>query len=327
LKLRVAYMMNPRLAPLLDGTVKAEGVDLEFELGLSSHWFYHHLTKNDFDVFEYSISDYLIVRDRPELRHLEWTAIPVFLLKAYPPLLTHVNVHAGIASMRDLKGKRFGLPDFEMTAGLWMRAMVKELYGIQPQDIDWYVGRPRGMGRSLELGLDKNPPTGVSLTWLPEPGAMQRMLQDGEIDAAFPGTDILLSAGSTVKWLFEADGGQGFFQEFYQKTGFLPCNHTIVVQRRILEQEPWVAMALFDAFERSKQESYRRAREAQQAYLIFPGDDFDRQAATFGADPYPSGLAANRRMLAMAGQESFEEGLIKQPPDVDGLFWETVRPT
>src|SRR5262245_36062457 len=47
-KLRVAYMMNPRLAPLLDGTVKAEGIDLEFELGLSSHWFYHHLTQNDF---------------------------------------------------------------------------------------------------------------------------------------------------------------------------------------------------------------------------------------------------------------------------------------
>ena len=327
MKLRVAYMMNPRLAPLLDGTIKAEGIDLEFELGLSSHWFYHHLTQNDFDVFEYSISDYLIVRDRPELRHLEWTALPVFLLKAYPPLLTHVNVHSGITRLADLKGKRFGLPDYEMTAGLWMRAMIKELYGIRPQDIAWYVGRPRGQGRSLELGLDKNPPKGVSLTWLPEPGAMQRMLEAGEIDAAFPGTDIPLTPGPTVKWLFEADRGLGFIREFFEKTGFIPCNHTIIVQRRILEQAPWVAMALYDAFERSKQEAYRRARAAQEAYLIFPGDDFDQQAAMFGADPYPSGLAANRRMLAMAGQESFEEGLIGQPPDVDSLFWQSVRAT
>jgi 4,5-dihydroxyphthalate decarboxylase len=326
-KLKVAYMMNPRIVPLLDGTVKAEGIDLEFELGLSSKWFYHHLTKNDFDVFEYSISDYLIVRDRPELRHLEWTAIPIFLLKAYPPLLTHVHVGAGITSLADLKGKRFGIPDFEMTAGLWMRAMIRELYGIRPQDVEWFVGRPRGMGRSMELGLDQNPPPGVSLTWLPEPGAMQRMLDAGEIDAAFPGTDILLTAGPTVKWLFEADHGQGFIQEFFQQTGFTPCNHTIVVQRRIVEQEPWVAMALYEAFERAKQEAYRRAREAQEAYLLFPGDDFEQQAAIFGADPYPSGLAANRRMLAMAAQESLDEGLIKQPADVDGLFWETVRAT
>ncbi|HEY7059874.1 MAG TPA: hypothetical protein VII06_00235 [Chloroflexota bacterium] len=327
MKLRVAYMMNPRLAPLLDGTAKPEGIELEFELGLSSHWFYHHLTQNDFDVFEYSISDYLIVRDRPELRHLEWTALPVFLLKAYPPLHTHVNVGAGINSLADLGGKRFGLPDFEMTAGLWMRAMIRELYGIRPQDIEWYVGRPRGQGRSLELGLDKHPPTGVSLNWLPEPGAMQRMLDSGEIDAAFPGTDILLHPSPTVKWLFAADGGRGFFGEFYRKTGFLPCNHTIVVQRRILEREPGAAMALYDAFERSKQEAYRRARAAQEAYLIFPGDDFDQQAATFGADPYPSGLAANRAMLAMAAQESFDEGLVSRPPDVDSLFWETVRGT
>ena len=99
------------------------------------------------------------------------------------------------------------------------------------------------------------------------------------------------------------------------------------MQRRILEREPWVAMALYEAFERSKREAYRRAREAQAAYLLFPGDDFDQQAAVFGDDPYPSGLAANRRMLAMAGQESFEEGLIKQPPDVDSLFWDTVRST
>jgi 4,5-dihydroxyphthalate decarboxylase len=208
-----------------------------------------------------------------------------------------------------------------------MRAMIKELYGIRPQDIAWYVGRPRGQGRSVELGLDQNPPPGVSLTWLPEPSALPRMLAAGEIDAAFPGTDIPLSAGPTVKWLFEADHGRAFVQAFFQKTGFVPCNHTIVMQRRIVEREPWVAMALYEAFERSKQEAYRRAREAQEAYLLFPGNDFEEQAAAFGADPYPSGLAANRAMLAMAGQESFEEGLIRQPPDVDALFWETTRAT
>jgi len=57
LKLRGAFSQNPRLVPLLDGTVKPEGIEIEWEMGAPGPMFHHHLKENDFDVFEFSISD------------------------------------------------------------------------------------------------------------------------------------------------------------------------------------------------------------------------------------------------------------------------------
>ena len=99
------------------------------------------------------------------------------------------------------------------------------------------------------------------------------------------------------------------------------------MQRKLVEKEPWLPETLFEAFEQSKLEAYRRARAAQATYLLFPGQDFDRQAEMFGPDPYPSGLSANRRMLEMAAHESWEEGLTSHPANPEGLFAESLRET
>ena len=324
LKLRGAFSQNPRLAPLVDGTVRPEGIEIEWEMGPPGPMFHRHLKDNEFDVFEFSLSDYMIVQDRPHLRERGWTALPIFLSRAFLALNSYVNVHSGVESLADLKGKSFGIPDFTMTAGLWMRAMITELYGVHARDIAWYNGRPYEKSHGILMGLDKDPP-GVSLTWLERGEQINEMLHAGGIAAAYGDSlDVPITEGPNIARAF-GDGGKGFVEDFYRKTGFTPVNHTVVVQQRIVEQEPWAAMALFDAFERSKQEAYRRNPE--RAYLLFPGTDRDRQAATFGPDPYPSGLTTNRAMLKMAAQQSFEEGMTHRPADVDGLFWESVRAT
>lgn len=330
LPLRVAFSPNPRLRPLLDGTVKVPGLELEFELGQPGAMFHRHLQLDEFDVFEFSISDYLIARQKPHLRDRRWTAIPIFLSRAFLSLNTCVNVGSGIDGFADLKGKRFGLPDYTMTAALWMRAMINELYGIRPTDIAWYLGRSHEVSHAVDLGVHRDPPPGLSLTWLDRGDALNQMLHAGDIDAAYgdsaPDRDggVPITEGTRVKRLFAQDGGRGFITEFVSKTGFTPVNHTVLVQQRLVEKEPWLAMALFDAFEQSKQEAYHRD---PGAYVLFKGDDPDRQAATFGPDPYPSGLAANRPMLAMGAQQSLKEGLTHQLTNVDELFWETVRST
>lgn len=329
LKLRGAFSQNPRLVPLLDGTVKPDGIEISFELGTPGAMFHRHLKDNEFDVFEFSISDYLIAREKQPSKW-DWTAIPVFLSRAFLALNTRVNVSSGIGSFRDLRGKRYGMPDFTMTAALWLRAMVRELYGIRPQDVEWYNGRPLSISHGTQLGIDQEPPPELRIVWLQDTRALDRMLHAGEIDAAYgEGAEgvVPITEGSNVRRLFEEDHGRSFVEEFYRKTGFTPVNHTVALQRRLVEKDPWVAVALFEAFERSKQEAYRRARQAQAAYLLFPGDEFERQAAIYGSDPYPSGLGANRRMLAMAARESFDEGLTRKLANVDDLFWETVRGT
>lgn len=327
LKLHAGFSQNPRLVPLLDGTVKPKDLELEFELGGPGVMFHRHLKDNAFDVFEFSLSDYLITRDKAPPGKWEWTAIPIFLSRAFLFLNAQVHAESDLAGPQDLRGKRFGLPDFIMTAGLWMRAMIKELYGIGPQEIEWFNGRSPATSHAGQLGVDKNPPAGIPLTFLQQDGQLGPMLEAGTLDAAFIDSyaERPLTPGAT-RPLFE-DGGRSFVEAFFRKTAFTPANHTLVVQRKLLEKDPWIALSLYDAFDRSKQEAYRRAQATQSAYLFFPGEDFDRQSEIYGPDPYLSGLTANRRMLQMAAQESFEEGLTRRPAEVDQLFWETVRGT
>ena len=84
------------------------------------------------------------------------------------------------------------------------------------------------------------------------------------------------------------DNGRGVVYEYYRKTGFFHANHNVIVQNRILKDHPWVALELFNAFQRSKEAAYERARRSQSAYLYFACKDFQEQATVLGEDPYPT---------------------------------------
>jgi 4,5-dihydroxyphthalate decarboxylase len=72
-----------------------------------------------------------------------------------------------------------------------------------------------------------------------------------------------------------------------------------VLQDRIAEQHPWLPMALFEAFERSKQLA---------------------QAGMPGQDPYPCGLRAMRHTLERLERASYEQGLIRNRIPIDSLY-------
>ena len=322
--LRAAHSNNPRLQPLQDGTVTATGIEFDWQTIPPQALFHHQLTENDFDVFEISISSYMITKDRPNGQATwDWLGIPIFLSRAFLALSTYVNVNSGIQSFADIKGKRFGVPDFNMTAALWMRAMIQDLYGVRPQDVTWHVGRGAGQSHAIALGLDQDPPNDVPIHWLGSTGKLAEMLINGEIDATFATEAEAITNSSQTRPLFN-DGGRAFVADFVRKDGFTPVNHTLAVQRRVVEENPWVPEALFEAFERSKQESYKRNRATG---MLFKGDDYEQQAALFGADPYPSGLKANRAMLTRGMDQSLAEQMIRKPVDIDGLWCESLRNT
>jgi len=242
------------------------------------------------------------------------------LSRAFLALNTYVNVHSGMETFADLKGKRFGVPDYNMTAALWMRAMIEDLYQVRPQDVTWFVGRTADQSHAVALGIDQDPPKDVPIKWTEGAGKLSEMLDRGEIDATFPAGEPMTGTGNT-RLLF-SDGGRAFVADYVRQQGFTPVNHTLAVQRRVVEENPWVPEALFEAFEAAKQEAYRRNRSTG---MLFKGDDYEAQAAVFGADPYPSGLAANRAMLRRGATQSLEEGLIRQPADVEALWCESLR--
>ncbi len=66
LKLTVTCGPNQRLEPLIDGTVKPENIDLEFQVQPVEVLFYKNLHADDFQVSEMSLSEMLLARDRRE---------------------------------------------------------------------------------------------------------------------------------------------------------------------------------------------------------------------------------------------------------------------
>ena len=342
LKLKFVSALNPRLTPLLDGTVKPENIELEFVLSPPSELFYHNLSHDDFDVSEMSMSECLIVKERNEPGKWRWSGLPVFLSKAFMWFSLSVNTGAGIQRGEDFKGKRVAVPDYPMTAALWMRIMFKELFGVRPQDIRWYVGRGK-KSHGVLLGLDRQQLPGISVEWLKDDQTMDVMLDKGELDAAFgmvPRTDHEKSPFEKVDRYggtpmegnprirkFFTDGGRQIVTDYYQKTGLLASNHIIVVQQRILDEHPWVAMELFKALQKSKEVAYQRARAMQGTYLLFEGEDYKKQAELFGQDPYPLGIKRNQKMLEVLFRSSHEEGLTKKQARIEDIFHKTTLDT
>jgi 4,5-dihydroxyphthalate decarboxylase len=342
LKLKFVSAKNPRLIPLLDGTVKPQNIELEFVLSPPSELFYHNLRYDDFDVSEMSLSDFLMVKERNEPEKWKWTGLPVFLSKAFMWFSLSVNTSSGINRGEDFKGKRVAIPDYPMTAALWMRIMFNELFGVRPQDIRWYVGRGKKSHGGI-LGLDREPPPQISLEWLNDNQTMDVMLDKGELDAAFgmvPRSDHETSpfekvdryGGTPVEGnprirKFFPDGGRQIVTDYYRRTGILPSNHIIVVQQRILDEHPWVALELYKAFQRSKDVAYERAAAIRGTYLLFEAEDWRKQDEMFGKDPYPLGVSRNKKMLDVLFRASHEEGLTKKQARVEDIFDKTLLDT
>lgn len=343
LRLTCAFSPNPRIQPLKEGVVRCQNIDLEFVTVGAGELFYRNLMYDEFDVSEMSISETLLAKERTDGTKWDWSGLPVFMSKAFFWLGLYVNTASGIQYLGDLKGKRIGVPDYDMTAALWMRAVLKELYGIEAKDNIWYNGRIKELSHGGALGLDKDPPPGITLHWLTADQALDVMLDRGELDAAFglgpppPPEERTFAPidryGSTpltgnprIRRLFD-DGGRAVITEYYRRTGIIPVNHMVIVQNRILREHPWVALEIYKACQQSKEVAYQRARQARSAYLLFEGKDFQEQAAIFGEDPYPFGIRANRKLLETLIQASLDQGLIRKPARIEDIFFRTTLDT
>ena len=343
LELTIAFSKNPRLNPLIDRTVRPQNIKLNFVQIHPAELFFRNLKYDEFDVTEMSISDFLIAKERRDETRWRWNALPVFLLKAFLWLNLYVATQSKIESAADLKGKRIGVPDYPMTAALWMRIVLRELYGIEHTDVTWYAGRTKDVSHGVLLGLDKDPPPGVALRWLEAHETLDVLLDRGDIDAAFGfaphyerGTEnfrsfdryggTLITNNPKIRRLFP-DGGRQIITEYSQKTGLVPVNHMVVVKERILAEHPWAALELYKAFEKSKQIAAERARELGAAYFFFVDQLVQEQAKVFGKDPYPQGIRANRKMLETLIASSHREGLTKKLARIEDIFFRTTLDT
>jgi 4,5-dihydroxyphthalate decarboxylase len=321
LRLKTTCAPNPRIQPLVDGEVPVKDIEFDWNLQPVPMLFRNNIDFDDLELSEMSISETLLTQDvkkRTGQDKWNWWALPIYLSRGHFWTMIQANAESGITDLSQLKGRKVGVPDYCMTAALWMKVTLKDLYGIEASDIQWYNCRPREESQAVALKLDEDGPPGVEINWLSENDDAVAMLERGELDAAIGLNDPRMQDNPKLRKLLP-DNGKQLLTDYYARTGCFQVNHHFIVQKRLLEGHDGAAMELYNAFEASKQRAYEKQGRSSSAYMYFPGDP-DEQAKVFGADPYPMGLKAMQRTLDRLMQGSLEQGLCREPVDLKALY-------
>ncbi|GAB7389162.1 ABC transporter substrate-binding protein [Bacillaceae bacterium] len=317
LKLSFACWDYDRIRALTDGTVQPKGIELNWLNMPVEETFWRMMRHQEFDVSELSLSSYLIARDRG---YPKFTAIPVFMSRFFRHSGIYINVHSGIKEPADLRGKRVGIPEYQLTACLWIRGYLHHDYGVPASDILWFTGGQEKPGRIEKVRLDLPPE--IKIESIGPDKTLNEMLDSGELDA-FIGPrapSCFLNGSPNVRRLFpnyvEVE------KDYYRRTGIFPIMHVVAIKDEILEQHPWVAANLYQAFVEAKNKVYEGFNQTAALKVTLPWlvNEIERTKELMGEDFWPYGLEKNRKTLEAAVQYSYEQGLIKRKLAVEDLF-------
>lgn len=303
-----------RTLALALGDVRPAGLDLTY-LRLPVEEIFWRMTRHDeFDAAEMSMSSYLIRRSRGDDALL---AIPVFTSRFFRHSCIFVNAAAGIERPEDLKGRRVGVPEYQMTAAVWIRGFLEDDYGVRPADLRWFQGGLEQPGRSEKLPIQV---PGVEITPITPEQTLSSLLAAGRLDAVLGARAPSTFDGRRVKRLFpdyrtvEAD--------YFKRTGLFPIMHTVVLRRELLARHPWVARSLYDAFSAAKARAMAElgSSVALAATLPWLVAEVESARALMGEDYWPYGVEPNRPTLEALARYSYEQGLSARVVSVDELF-------
>ena len=307
-----------RTRPLMDGSVKITGVDLNYIVLPLRDLFRRMVRDEEFGAAEMSLSTFVALAGRGDRR---FVAIPVFPSRNFRHSYLFVNAKAGIEKPRDLRGKRIGIPEYQMTAGLWIRAFLQHDYGVHPREMEWFTGGLAEAGYTERAHLTL--PPDIRLSVIPEHRHLEEMLDKGEIDALIAPVrpKSLVRREGKVRRMFP--DSRNVEKDYYQRTGIFPIMHTIVVRRDIYEANRWIAANLFEAFERAKRQGRARLLVTGPLAVALPWvpDDLEEIDEVFGGqDPWVYGIEPNRKVIEALIDYSLEQGLATQRVAVDELF-------
>jgi 4,5-dihydroxyphthalate decarboxylase len=327
-KLNLSFIsaFNERVDPLMKGAVQAQGIEIVPTYSHPSETFWRQLKFQEFEVGEMSMSSYLIARERG----FNLIALPVFPSRRLFHTELSYNIDSGVKKPEDLDGKRIGVGEYQQTAALWQRGILEHDFGVSQYKVHWYMERTEELSHGGATGF--RPPEGISFQRIPPDKSMASMLVGGELDAAAinsPWKNMPNVIGrshripgsgdwSKIKPLFPDRIAEG--RRFYQKWQFLPVNHAYTIRGDVYEKYPWVAFNLYTAFVKAKEHFNARLADSIPTALFFGREYLAMTQEIFGADPYPYGVKANRKMLETLIDFSHEQGLITNKPKVDELF-------
>jgi 4,5-dihydroxyphthalate decarboxylase len=313
LALTLACGRYDRTQALIDGRVEPEGVDLTFLPLRPGETFWRMLNHGEFDASEMSLSSYTILRSEGDTR---FVAIPVFPSRIFRHSAVYVRAQSGIDRPDDLKGKRVGVGDYQMTAAVWVRGFLTHEYGVTPEDIFWVTGKPI---RAIK------PPDGIRMESIPADTTLEAMLERGEIDALIS-VMIPNGLGKTVRRLFR--DSRAIEIEYYNKTRIFPIMHTLVLQVALYQEKPWLAVSFYRAFCKARDLAYASMYDTDALTVSLPWVVHEVEATrkTFGPQIWDYSIEGSRPTLDAFVTYLDEQGLSRRRMSVEELFVPNISP-
>lgn len=295
---------------LLTGEVEVRGVDLITMTDNSPHRHWRMARHGEFHVAEFSMAKVTMLE--PGGTGPAALAIPAFPHRRFRHGFIFVAQSSPLSEPRDLNGRRIGLRSWQNTAGMWVRGMLQDFYGLDLSTVEWVTQDDEDIeipGKTL--GRLQRAPRGSNVF---------DMLAAGQLDALIypespPG---VRSPSSPVRTLFP-DPKQAE-SEFYRSTGLFPIMHTVVVRLDVLEKYPWVAVNLLEAFRSSKDAAFKKMLDPRSVSLAWLAQARAEQEAILGEDPWKYNFADNRDQIQRMLDWSLQQGLSTRGRSAEELF-------
>jgi 4,5-dihydroxyphthalate decarboxylase len=309
LKLCLACGAYDLLRPLIEGVIAPDGLDLNILTMASPERHGRMLRFEEFDICELSLVSYLVAWDRGR----SFTAIPVFPHRRFRHGYMVKRTNCRVERPADLNGRRVGLDTLQNSAGLWMRGILQDHYGVELKTIEWWCQE--------EEDIPLEPAPWMRVRRVPEGKDIDQMLLNGELEGAlYPETLPSIRNHSPKVGLLFPDPKEAEI-EYYQKSGIFPIMHTVVIKNEVLENNPWVAVSLLGAFQKAKEVCYERMKDPRTFALAWVREIMKEQETIFGADPWPYNLRDNRKALEAVVRYEYDQGMIRKKPRIEDLFF------
>lgn len=315
LPLTVACWDYDRTRLIFDGRVGIEGCEVNMLALPVEETFFRALRSTEFDVAELSLSSYTMMRSRGVCPYV---AIPVFLSRMFRHSAIYVRRDSDIRTPGDLKGKTVGVPEYQLTAPVWVRGILEDEYGVKPSDIRWRTGGVETPGRHEKVSFSA--PEDVDVKSISLNDTLNQCLIDGRIDALVaPRAPSSFTDGRSVRLFKDL---RAIERTYFNKTRIFPIMHVVGIRASLVEQQPWLAASVFKAFNQAKNHALRELAEvgALKTSLPWLTSEYDETVSAMGRDFWEYGVQPNSSALEAFLRYHHEQGLSSRRLQPSDLF-------
>ncbi len=321
-QITIATWDYDRVRPIMDGRVKVEGCEINFIKVPPEECFHRAWYHQDFDVTEIGLSGYIIATSRGHGLGGDspYVGIPVFLSRSFRCSGIYIRTDRSIERPQDLKGKKVGIPEYQITAAVWSRGFLSDEYGVKAEDMIWMQGGMDQPGRKDKW--PNNLPNGFPLHHLKEGETINDLLVKGDLDAFIgPRTPRCYRDGKTpLRRLFE--DFESVEKDYCRRTKIFPIMHPLGIRRELYEKHPWLALNLYLAFSEAKRITQAELFETAALKIGLPWVVSSALSAqeVMGHDIFPYGVEASRPTLEAAIRYSMEQYMAVRPITIEEMF-------